>query len=169
MRQAMSANFEATLAKCGNMKEIREAALRTPELRQCLLDSLEPVKVLLADVILQLDLKGEPFQIFSAAPPSEIQKFWEVIWQVDDALTPSDRTKAALAKRKGLQKFLSHCCQIRHYSFTIKKCGDADCSMCKPPRLPTEVFSKLHYLPDPCPSEDGEHYRYVIVVQAMQL
>ena len=117
----MSANLEATLANCSNMKEICEAALHTPELRQCLLDSLELVKILLADVKLQLDLKGQPFQVFSAAPPADIEQLWEVIWHVDEALAPSDRTKAALVKRKGLQYFLSHCCQIRHYSFTIKK------------------------------------------------
>ena len=30
--------------------------------------------------------------------------------------------------------------------------------MCRPPRLPSEVFETLHHLPDPLRSADGEHY-----------
>ena len=33
--------------------------------------------------------------------------------------------------------------------FDIKKCGNSLRNICKPPRLPTEVFSKLYHLPDP--------------------
>ena len=51
-----------------------------------------------------------------------------------------------------------HCCQQRHYSFCIKKCGRADCAICKPPRLPPESFSQIHHLPDPTPASDG-HYK----------
>ena len=46
-----------------------------------------------------------------------------------------------------LKQFLDHCCQIRHFSFMTLKCGSSDCRICKPPRLPKEVFDTLHHLP----------------------
>eukprot|EP00117_Sycon_ciliatum_P049208 scpid96882/ scgid34924/ len=33
------------------------------------------------------------------------------------------------------------------------------CSICKPRRLPNELFETLHHIPDPIPDESGEHYR----------
>lgn len=40
----------------------------------------------------------------------------------------------------------------------MKKCGKSDCDMCNPARMPSEVFSSLHHLPDPTPA-DNEHYK----------
>lgn len=54
--------------------------------------------------------------------------------------------------------FLKHCCKARHYLFSNKKCGEQDCSICTPPRLPPEGFKSLHHLPDPLHSADGEHH-----------
>ena len=56
-----------------------------------------------------------------------------------------------------LKAFIDHCCQTRHYHFCISKCGKQDCGICKPPRLPQEIFENVHMLPDPTPGED-EHY-----------
>ena len=53
---------------------------------------------------------------------------------------------------------MEHCCQQRHYSFCIKKCGDSACGVCKPPRLPPDTFSKIHFVPDPVPQAYG-HYK----------
>ena len=36
---------------------------------------------------------------------------------------------ASLPSHPLLQEFLSHCCQARHYSFCVKKCGSTDCSI----------------------------------------
>jgi len=47
--------------------------------------------------------------------------------------------------------------QQRHYSFCIKKCGKLDCDICKPPRLPPEVFTTLAFLTDPVPQGDGRY------------
>ncbi len=57
-----------------------------------------------------------------------------------------------------LQKFFDHCCTARHYSFTIKKCGEPGCTICHPPRCSPEDFEQLHCLPDPEPGEDM-HYK----------
>ena len=44
--------------------------------------------------------------------------------------------------------------------FSVKKCGIAGCTSCLESRLPPDVFSKLHHLPDPIPSETNEgHYQ----------
>ena len=42
--------------------------------------------------------------------------------------------------------------------FGIKKCGKQDCSICKPPHLPEDVFKEVHHLPDPTP-ENESHYK----------
>ena len=57
-----------------------------------------------------------------------------------------------------LQEFFEHCCTTRHYSFTIKKCGESSCTICRPPRYSPEDFEQLHRLPDPVPGEDM-HYK----------
>ncbi|CAC5399985.1 unnamed protein product [Mytilus coruscus] len=54
--------------------------------------------------------------------------------------------------------FMDQCTRNRAYFFCIKKCGDADCNICAPPRLPPDMFAKLHVLPDPFSGED-QHYK----------
>ena len=38
--------------------------------------------------------------------------------------------------------------------FSVKKCGNKLCTVCKPPRLPADVFNSWNYLPDPVPTRD---------------
>ena len=57
-----------------------------------------------------------------------------------------------------MQEFLEHCCKGRHYFFSIKKCGESTCTICRPLRCLPEDFEQLHYLPDPVPGEDL-HYK----------
>ena len=84
---------------------------------------------------------------------------WSKLLTVDSALQKDESlTKKNLASKQGLLAFLKHCCTHRHYSFQIKKCGSSTCDICKPVRLPKEVFDTLHVLPDPVPGEDG-HYK----------
>src|SRR6266540_3540866 len=53
---------------------------------------------------------------------------------------------------------MEHCCTSRHYFFSIKKCGESACTICRPPRCLPEDFEQLHHLPDPVPGEDL-HYK----------
>ena len=62
-----------------------------------------------------------------------------------------------------LNNFFTHFCRQRHYFFDIIKCGDPQCQVCKPPRLPLNCFSKLGHLLDPIPGIDG-HYKSFEVV-----
>ena len=43
--------------------------------------------------------------------------------------------------------------------FSIKKCGATDCTICKPPCLPKEIFDIIHHLPDPV--RDGDVYKKI--------
>ena len=50
---------------------------------------------------------------------------------------------------------MDHCCRKRHYSFEVRKCGSIDCNICKPVRLPPDVFQQMKPLPDPTPGVDN--------------
>lgn len=70
-----------------------------------------------------------------------------------------DTTKKAIQNKKGLQEFLTHCCQVRNYSFCIKKCGKEGCKICKPVCMDYDTFTEVRFLPDPMiSSHDPEHY-----------
>ena len=82
----------------------------------------------------------------------------DIIKSIDSEVCLDGITKACMKNYEGIQKFFDHCCQVRHYSFCIKKCGQNDCDICKPIRLPREVFDQISFLPDPVPQDDG-HYK----------
>ena len=118
--------------------------------------SLQPPIELLASITERLELKGKPFRVFDSASEDEISDFWESLHFIDPSLEESDSSKAVLSSRPQLQVFMEHCCQ-RHYTFCIKKCGNAECHICSPVRMDTELFQTLRYLPDPMLGSDG-HY-----------
>ena len=82
---------------------------------------------------------------------------WENIRLTDSLLERKDTTKKLIEDKEQLQDFLESHCKIRHYMFSVKKCGSADCNICKVPRLPVDVFNDIHHLPDPIP--DGDKYK----------
>jgi hypothetical protein len=53
---------------------------------------------------------------------------------------------------------MDHCCKKRQYFFEIKKCGEVECTICKPIRSDPEIFKELKGLPDPIPEPDN-HYK----------
>lgn len=57
-----------------------------------------------------------------------------------------------------MQEFLEHCCKSRHYFFSIKKCGELTCTICRPLHCSPEDFEQLQHLPNPVPGEDM-HYK----------
>lgn len=159
MRKQVEEELESTITKCNNVKQMRTAAEKDPALVDAVRDSMEPVKILLSDIIHRLKLNGKYFQVFSAASELEIKEVWNTLHSIDSTLNHEDKhLKASLTSHPLLKDFLSHCCQLRHYSFSIKKCEDSSCDICKPPRLPREIFAQVHHLPDPIPASDG-HYK----------
>lgn len=75
---------------------------------------------------------------------------------IDASLESCFYTKKTIKSKDAILNFISHCCQQRHYSFTVKKCFVETCSICSPSRLPPEVYQSLHYLPDPVLSDSEE-------------
>ena len=158
-RGQLEEEVETEIQRCTTMSQIRELALKKPSIKESLLDAVSPVKVTLADIAQRLELKGQKFSVGTAASEAEIGDLWSQLKEMDPEydLSPTDK----LPRKKvteNLQAFLKHCCRERHYFFDIKKCGDAACTICKPPRLPSDVFSKLEHFPDPMPGQDG-HYK----------
>ncbi len=139
-----------------NMKQLRAAAAKQPAIVDAVIDSMSSVKILISDTIRRLALKGKSFEVFPAGSEQEIEDMWNSLHSIDSTLKVGDKhQKGSQSLRPSLSKFLS---QPKHYSFCVKKCGSTSCDICKPRRLPSEVFSKTHHLPDPIPAADG-HYK----------
>ena len=144
MREKMPEEFEAAIASSSNLSELRHAAEKKPDLVPAVQDSIVPVKILLADITLRLQLQGQNFQVFSAATQDDMKELFGELEAIDSSLTYGGQYRRKnLSSFPSLAEFLSHCCQSRHYSFTIKKCGQHACTICKPVRMPLEDFEKF--------------------------
>ena len=115
--------------------------------------------MLLTNIFVRLELQSKKFSVFTSASSSDIDLFWEAMLSIDSALTDpfAKYKKATLAKNRDLWLFFEHCCHVRHYTFSALKCGDPSCTTCKPVRLPSDVFKRLHHLPDPTLGDNGHH------------
>lgn len=157
MREKLNDDLEKKIASLNSIGQLREKALKEPEIEDYVIDSIEPVKVLLYDVISRLKWKSKHLKSVRAATDDEIThlcKSIERIERVDLEKTTQKDLKAKVL----LGSFISKHCKIRHYMFSVKKCGSSTCNVCKAPRVPAEIFETLHHLPDPEPS-DGERYK----------
>ena len=157
MRTQGSEHAEQKLKNCNNLSQIRAAVGDDSSLAGEISDSIEPVKILLSDIFQRLHLKEKNVKMSPSATQSRMQELNKSLDTVEVCLTEKT-PKSILKKLPKLTAFISHCCQSRHYSFCIKKCGEPTCEICRPVRLPSEVFTSVHFLPDPVPGED-EHYK----------
>ena len=67
MRQEMDAKLEEIMSKCNSINDIRKAVEKTPDLKEGLKQSLNPIITLLNDVFNRLQLKDKNFETFEAA------------------------------------------------------------------------------------------------------
>ena len=143
MREKLvTATLEKVLESCNSMKDICTA----DEFRDC----VQPPMILLSSLFQRLKLKDEPFTLFQSSESSEIELFLGVLKQIDPNFQFINCTKAArLQHFPKLKGFLDHCCNTRQYMFSIKKCGAAGYTICKPPRFPRDIFDTICHLPDP--------------------
>ena len=133
MRQQIDEEFEEIISKCNSMDQLRQAAKRKSELEEKVLDSMEPVKIMLSDIITRLQWNGIPLEVHNSATKTQIREQWETVKEIDSTLLFDKSTD--LKEFPKVEEFIAHCSQPRHYSFSVKKCGDSDCRVCKPPRL----------------------------------
>ena len=147
-RSKMPDEYEKEAAKCNNLSQLRKIAEKEPGFVQAVGDSISPVKCLLSSVFTRLYLKEKQIQCYAAAKPDEISDFWSVIIALDATLDENGKyVKANIENHETIYRFIQHCCQASHYTFDILKCGDSSCTLCKPVRLPREVFDTIKHIP----------------------
>ena len=157
-RDEMPEEFEMEVTKCNNLAELRGIAVKKPGVELAVKDSLSNVKVLLSSIFMRLQWKDKYVRIFTSATSEEISDFWSAIMVLDSSLTVNGRyVQGNITNHPDICGFISHCCQIEHYTFSILKCGKISCKICRPVRLPSHVFENLKHIPLPTPGED-EHY-----------
>ena len=134
-------------------------ASQNSEFQGACLDSIAPVKKLLTDIAVCLELKEKKFQVFIAATPSEVSDHWTALLPIDTHFSLAHSSKCSAKDLiSQLSKFMTHCCWEWHYFFDVLKCGASECQVCNHPRLPESVFKSLRHLPDPKPGVD-DHYK----------
>ncbi|XP_070563443.1 uncharacterized protein [Ptychodera flava] len=158
-RSAMAEHFEKALSSAVTMKQIRLLGDRRPQLKDALMESLGSVIGQLNELLGRLKLKGVPCKVGQPANETLIDEVWQAVLKVDNTLQLDQLTTKDIRSKPALNKFMEHCTTSRKYFFTIQKCGKDNCDICKPPRLPKDVFRLLCPLPDPVPTPDGEHYK----------
>ena len=135
MRGKMNDEDEAAILHC-NMSQFRQAAEKKINLIPAIFDSISPVQILLMGSYME---KGFKFSL------QLVRMRWSSLESVDSSLEYGEKyRKVDLESHKPLLDFMSRCCQFQHYSFSIKKCGQSSCSVCKPVCMPIELFDQLH-------------------------
>lgn len=158
MREKKTEDNETLIASSKNVSQLHKLAANIPNIVPALVDSVAPVEILLSTIFQRLQLHGRNFVMFTAATEERLRALWSELESIDPSLKYEGvYQKACLKDLAGLDAFLQHCCHPRHYSFSIKNCGEPSCCICKPVRMPVETFNNLHPLPDPVPGTDG-HY-----------
>src|SRR6266540_3933514 len=99
MRTKMNDQLEKLIKGAGTMNEIRKIAEENPNLKKDLIESLQAPIRLIRSVFGRQSLKDEPFETFTAASETEMERFWETILLVDDSVTHEDRTAEHIKRR----------------------------------------------------------------------
>ena len=105
----------------------------------------------------RLSLKDMNFKIGDAATDDKIECLWSFAEVIDEQLSMSNTKRTEVSKAKDFMMFVKVHCRLHHYSIQIRKCNDSSC--CRPVRLPQEVFTNIHWLPDPLLTVDKSHYK----------
>ncbi|XP_070556692.1 uncharacterized protein [Ptychodera flava] len=158
MRKEMSDESEKLLQKCNSMKDVREMAKKNPQLKEDIKDSIQQPVSLISSIVQNLQLKEEKFSVFTSASDEEIDQLLDQLHQIDDSLSIK-MTKKQVLQSENMKEFYDKHVMERHYVFSVMKCSDSDCKFHKAPRLPNDVFTGLHHLPDPVLDDSGMHYK----------
>ena len=156
VRNEMKEEIEKEFVRCKGLKSVRKLAEKNEEVKTEVLNSVKNTVDLTKTLFQRLKLKDKPFHTQDPPTDEEMKVLWDEILKIDNSLEQSDTTAAKVSKKQKFMEFLKTHCFERHYVFGVRKCGAEACSVCKPPRLPEEIFSALHFLPDPTPNND--HY-----------
>ena len=156
IRENCQGATEMKLKSCHFMKDVRKLAERDSDIKGEVKECVEPVKGFLNYTFETLELKNKAFKVLPAASGDQVQHLLENIKRIDANLNINDTAKK-IGKKLNLTDFLKTHCAEKTYMFYVKKCDDISSHICKPPRLPKEIFQTLKHLPDPI--LDGDHYK----------
>ena len=85
-------------------------------------DSLSSVKVLLSNIFSRLKWNDKFVCMFSSATSEDISEFWSAILAIDATLKEDGRyVQNNITHYPSVCEFISHCCQVEHYTFSIFK------------------------------------------------
>lgn len=115
--------------------------------KEAVIRSLDKVMDTLNGLFSRLSLKENPYITVQAASEEMITELWDALKEIDPGIGPDLKTTAAIKKKAKLSQLIGHCVTLRNYFMMIKKCGDPSCTLCKPPRLPMEIFRTLAVFP----------------------
>ncbi|XP_052249975.1 uncharacterized protein LOC127858198 isoform X2 [Dreissena polymorpha] len=156
-RSPMTDVLEYRTKSLTSLKKLRNAAERTEELKQSLIESLNPVLALLKQRFSQLKKNHENVVAHDAASDGEIEQMMECLEIFNDhdaeESSPVTACKDLDKAPPRLKAFFNAHCRKRNYTFQIKKCDDEHCWYCvlSPRRADT---SELVWLPDPTKGDD---------------
>lgn len=158
-REQMPEDFEKEVEKCNNLTELRNIASRKSGIVSAVQDSLSPVKSLLTTIFSRLKLHENYIKSYDSASTTDLDEFWSAVISIDATLRErGNYRKDDLKNHSLIAQFISHCCQCSQYTFDILKCGESSCHICKPVRLPPDIFRKLSHIPHPVLGDDS-HYK----------
>jgi hypothetical protein len=153
-RKEMEEELEKIVKHKNTMQAVRSAAETNGVLNSGLLDSIKPVIELVNGRYKHMRLKESPVEVHTPASDDQIAKLFK---SVNDALCGGKLEMDRLCQTDiqyspELIEFMERHCVAHHYMFQVKKCNDQQrdsCDHCQlhPPRLPEDVFSKLHCVP----------------------
>ena len=78
-RAEMPKEMEEEAERYNTLKALCAVALRNSEFQRACFDVIAPVKKLLTDIAVRLELKEKKFQMFIAATPAEITDLWTAL------------------------------------------------------------------------------------------
>lgn len=149
--------YETKLNACHLINDIQTASEKDLGLKKnAFIESVQQPIVKVCDQFNRLQLKEEKMQGLATTPKLSSWRSSSCMpSKLTALLAQTDSTKVKLSKIKtDLKSFTSKHCQIRHYSFQIKKCMDETCTYCLEKQMLIEVFSSLPWIPDPVPKDD---------------
>ena len=152
----ISTEIEDLLKGCNGLKSIRDLDKNNLGLniKENILESTQVCKSLLSSIFERLVYSGDPITSFIPATDKEMNLLWSETTKIDQSISPSDSTTAAITKKDVFMNFYQTHCKSRHYLFSVKKCSDINCQFHLPTRM--DNFETLEHLPDLIPN--GEHY-----------
>ncbi|CAJ0895890.1 20155_t:CDS:2, partial [Entrophospora sp. SA101] len=152
-RESMSESSEKYFDKLKNLSDICIGSEKNSIFKE-LIESMKKTQDFLNERTSHLSLHDTKFRSSSPALESDIETLFASILLIEERITINDTASVELKRFQNLKNFMSTHCQIRQYSFQVKKCNRNECRVCLPIELPIEVYNNLHFLPDPEPSRN---------------